>query len=607
MWQSTLADSFLADFDDDDAEQQPAVLTSAVSPATAPRAAAATAAARFDIDAATGRHTSTSTAEADDDEEDEAAGSAGVDSEQFDDDAAGEALDGLPATSQRASSSLSPLLTSGALPSHLSALSALLGSSAISPEREYPYLSASIRLLASIDSEVALVHRYLLSVYSARYSELEQLVASPVHYARVVRLLANFASSEAVSACESELQAFLPNNVVLTISVTAATSTGRLLTTAELDSALEAASTILSLDDSRLRIVSYMESRMSAIAPNLSALVGPTVAAHLLSAAGGLRKLSEIPACNVQVLGSRKQRSSHLSSVAQELHVGAISGSAVMLACPAQLRRKAARLLAAKVTLAARVDEQRSDASGEVGRELLAHVEAKLELWQQAPPQALTKALPAPLAQSNKKRRGGKRFRREKERYAISATHKAKNRMAFGKEELVDEYTGEEFGMLGQREGSGQLRNRATDTQQLSSRPSKGTRKRLRHGAGNGRGGVGGATSTVGAGGGGGVGGGGVGLGGAVTVIGGGGGGTASSIAFTPVQGMELVNNEQKRFKQADSTRNYFAANAAFSKAHIKAAGSSSPGNGSSSGHITDRNVSASAASVKPLPPVPKF
>ena len=500
------------------------------------------------------------------------------------------------AGSPRSSSSLSPLLISGTLPAHLSALSALLHSSSISSDREYPYLTSSIRLLAAIDGEIALVHRCLLGVYSMRYSELEQLVASPVHYARVARLLANFSQGGDVSGVESELQSFLPNNIVLTISVTAATSTGRLLSASELSSAMEAASTILELDDARRRIVSYMESRMSVIAPNLSALVGSTIAAHLLSVAGGLRKLSELPACNVQVLGSRKQRHSALASVTQELHVGAIGQSSIMQSCPSELRRRAARVLAGKVTLAARLDEHREDGSGEKGRELRDAVEAKIELWQQAPPTALTKALPVPLAQSNKKRRGGKRFRKEKERYTVSELHKQKNRMAFGKEELVDEYTGEEFGMMGQQEGSGQVRSRERDTQQLSKRLSRDTQKRLAYGAAKGRGG-GGSGVAAAAGGGGGSSGGGGGVdgtvGGAVTVIGGGGGGTASSIAFTPVQGMELVNNEQKRMRLTDSAHNYFAATASFSSVHNKTAAS---------------GLSNQRSSIKqPLPNVPKF
>lgn len=56
------------------------------------------------------------------------------------------------------------------------------------------------------------------------------------------------------------------------------------------------------LTDSHLdQIFSYVRSRMSALAPNLSALIGSTTAAKILGVAGGLTALSKMPACNVQV------------------------------------------------------------------------------------------------------------------------------------------------------------------------------------------------------------------------------------------------------------------------------------------------------------------
>lgn len=40
---------------------------------------------------------------------------------------------------------------------------------------------------------------------------------------------------------------------------------------------------------------------MSFIAPNLCALIGSDISARLMGLAGGLKKLSEIPACNIMV------------------------------------------------------------------------------------------------------------------------------------------------------------------------------------------------------------------------------------------------------------------------------------------------------------------
>lgn len=50
-----------------------------------------------------------------------------------------------------------------------------------------------------------------------------------------------------------------------------------------------------------LQIFTYVSSRMNMLAPNLSAIVGTTVAAKLLGVAGGLSALAKMPACNVHV------------------------------------------------------------------------------------------------------------------------------------------------------------------------------------------------------------------------------------------------------------------------------------------------------------------
>lgn len=50
-----------------------------------------------------------------------------------------------------------------------------------------------------------------------------------------------------------------------------------------------------------LQILSFVESRMNKVAPNLSALVGSEIAARLMGVAGGLLALSRMPACNVEV------------------------------------------------------------------------------------------------------------------------------------------------------------------------------------------------------------------------------------------------------------------------------------------------------------------
>ncbi|KAK9278819.1 hypothetical protein L1049_028398 [Liquidambar formosana] len=64
----------------------------------------------------------------------------------------------------------------------------------------------------------------------------------------------------------------------------------------------------LALDSAKTKVLDFVESRMGVIAPNLSAVVGSAVAANLIGTAGGLSELVKMPACDVQRLGAKKER-----------------------------------------------------------------------------------------------------------------------------------------------------------------------------------------------------------------------------------------------------------------------------------------------------------
>lgn len=69
----------------------------------------------------------------------------------------------------------------------------------------------------------------------------------------------------------------------------------------------EACDMAVDLNGYKAIIFEYVESRMTFIAPNISMIVGAATAAKVLGAAGGLVKLSKIPACNLILLGSQKK------------------------------------------------------------------------------------------------------------------------------------------------------------------------------------------------------------------------------------------------------------------------------------------------------------
>ena len=80
---------------------------------------------------------------------------------------------------------------------------------------------------------------------------------------------------------------------------------------------------------------------------------------------------------------------------------------------PPYLRKKAARNVSAKVTLAARIDSFHESLNGDAGQNLLEELEKKFEKWQEPPPVKEVKALPRPDDAPRQKRGGKLTFERE--------------------------------------------------------------------------------------------------------------------------------------------------------------------------------------------------
>ena len=87
----------------------------------------------------------------------------------------------------------------------------------------------------------------------------------------------------------------------MVVSVTASTTSGSLLSEADLGRVLGAAQAALSLDDDKARILQLVQLKMHQIAPNLSTALGTEISARLMGVAGGLHALSCMPADNIQV------------------------------------------------------------------------------------------------------------------------------------------------------------------------------------------------------------------------------------------------------------------------------------------------------------------
>ncbi|MCU4924625.1 NOP58 family protein [Halobacteria archaeon AArc-dxtr1] len=135
---------------------------------------------------------------------------------------------------------------------------------------------------------------------------------------------------------------------------------------------------VADLADEADKLREYVEREAPAVAPNLAALAGPVLAARLLSLAGGLEALAKKPSGTVQVLGAEEALFAHLRGHAPSPKHGIIYTHDAVRGTRPDDRGSAARALAGKLSIAARVDHY----SGERKPELDAELEARLATIQ---------------------------------------------------------------------------------------------------------------------------------------------------------------------------------------------------------------------------------
>ncbi|KXN86362.1 U4/U6 small nuclear ribonucleoprotein Prp31 [Leucoagaricus sp. SymC.cos] len=309
---------------------------------------------------------------------------------------------------------------------------------------EYNVIVQANNLSVDVDNEILIVNKFIRDHYAPRFPELEQLVTDPAMYIRSVRALANTEDLAKVN-----LAGVLPPAIIMSVAVTASTTSGRQLSDQEWKAVAKACDLADRLEEARKKIFMYVSSRMNVLAPNLSAIVGTTTAAKLLGVAGGLGGLAKMPACNVHLLGAQKKITAGFSTTTQRRHTGFIFQSELVTQTPPEYQLKVQRTVGAKCVLAARMDLERQRRDGSYGESLRDKIEKHIDRLAAPPPAKIVKALPIP-GDGPKKRRGGKRARKAKEAYAQTELRKLQNRMAFGEAE-------EEVGAFDQTKGLGMI------------------------------------------------------------------------------------------------------------------------------------------------------
>ena len=135
---------------------------------------------------------------------------------------------------------------------------------------------------------------------------------------------------------------------------------------------------VASLKEERNTLLKFIDSEMEAELPSVANVATPVIGARLLASAGSKRKLAFSPSSTIQVLGAEKALFMHIKKKAKPPKHGHLFNHPLIQKLPKNKRGNAARILAGKISIAAKEDYF----SGKKDLSLLKDAEEKInKLW----------------------------------------------------------------------------------------------------------------------------------------------------------------------------------------------------------------------------------
>ncbi|KAM5345831.1 hypothetical protein ACJ41O_011692 [Fusarium nematophilum] len=209
----------------------------------------------------------------------------------------------------------------------------------------------AIKLLDDLDKELNVYAMRTKEWYGWHFPEMAKILNDNLAYARVI-----LAVGMRTNISESDLSEILPEEIEAAIKAAAEISMGTEITDEDLDNIKLLADQVIVYSNYRTQLGSYLESRMRAIAPNLTALVGYLVGARLIAHAGSLINLAKAPGSTIQILGAEKALFRALKTKHDTPKYGLIYHSSLIGQATGRNKGKIARMLSAKAALGLRVD-----------------------------------------------------------------------------------------------------------------------------------------------------------------------------------------------------------------------------------------------------------
>lgn len=143
----------------------------------------------------------------------------------------------------------------------------------------------------------------------------------------------------------TDFSSLLPEELEATLKAAASISMGTEISPSDLIHIHLLADEVIALTTYRAELYAYLVNRMTAIAPNLTALVGELVGARLIAHAGSLLSLAKFPASTVQILGAEKALFRALKTKHDTPKYGLLFHASLVGQAPQKLKGKVCFLL----------------------------------------------------------------------------------------------------------------------------------------------------------------------------------------------------------------------------------------------------------------------
>eukprot|EP00934_Nitzschia_sp_Nitz4_P008817 Nitzschia sp. Nitz4//scaffold46_size129759//28600//30268//NITZ4_003489-RA/size129759-snap-gene-0.5-mRNA-1//1//CDS//3329552559//8807//frame0 len=255
------------------------------------------------------------------------------------------------------------------------------------PARSDNMIIQSIALLDQMDKDLNTFAMRVREWYSWHFPELRDIVKDNVMFARAAAFIQDKGTLCGESSEQEEKVAGLveilgDEDTVKAVVAAARTSMGMDCSAVDMVNIVNFTQRMVKLAEFRKNLSMYLTDKMEIVAPNLSALIGDTVAARLISKAGSLTNLAKSPASTVQILGAEKALFRALKTKGNTPKYGLIYHSTFIGRADAKNKGRISRYLANKCSIATRIDSFSDEPSRMYGEKLREQVEERLKFYE---------------------------------------------------------------------------------------------------------------------------------------------------------------------------------------------------------------------------------